>query len=406
MQLSPTDIGTLIPDGRVYKEPVAHRDYSQNPALVYWEMTRACALACRHCRAEAVLTPQGWELNHAEGKSLLRQIAGFNRPLPHLILTGGDPLERADLYDLIDEARRLQLTVSITPSATPNLTPQVLARLKYHEIESIGFSLDGSTAGRHDAIRGIDGCFDRTMTAIHAAIELGLPIQINTLVSQETANDLARIYELLKPLLIARWSLFFLISTGRGKMLEPLTPEQGEECLEWVFELAEAAPFPLKTTEAPSFRRVALGRMRNADGSAQEIQQSSVYRGFEIRDGHGIAFVSSQGQIYPSGFLPLSAGNVRANHLVDVYRHSPLFCALHDSACFKGKCGQCEYRHICGGSRARAFASTGDPLASDPFCPYMPRVNRTVPQSASVQFLIGPAPAEPLELAREGLGCL
>lgn len=405
MKLSPPDIRALIPDERVFIAPIANRDYSQNPALVYWETTRACALACRHCRAEAVLTPPGGELNHAESKSLLLQIAGFNRPLPHLILTGGDPLARADLYDLIDEARRLQLTVSITPSATPNLTPQVLARLKDHEIESVGFSLDGSNAARHDAIRGIEGCFDRTMAAIQSAIGLELPIQINTLVSQETADDLPLIYELLKPLRIARWSLFFLISTGRGRTLESLTPEQGEQCLEWVFDLSATAPFPIKTTEAPSYRRVALDRMRNAGRSAQEIKRSSIYRGFEIRDGHGVVFVSSLGQIYPSGFLPLAAGNVRTNHLVDVYRHSPLFCALHDSARFKGKCGQCEYRHICGGSRARAFAFTDDPLASDPFCPYQPKVSRTVPQSASVQFSIGPDPAEPSGFALERLGC-
>ena len=174
------------------------RDYSMNPALVYWEMTRACSLACRHCRAEAVSTPHEWELSHAESKSLLLQIAGFNKPLPHLILTGGDPLQRRDLYELIDEARRLQLTVSITPSATPSLTPDVLAKLKDHKIESIGLSLDGSSAARHEAIRGVDGCFDRTICAARAASDLGIPIQINTLVSQETTDDLPQIYELLK----------------------------------------------------------------------------------------------------------------------------------------------------------------------------------------------------------------
>jgi radical SAM protein len=379
MHFLSTDIRAMTPEGKIASESLSSRDYSQNPALVYWEMTRACALACRHCPAEYGLTRPEWELNHAESKALLLQIAGFNQPLPHLILTGGDPLERADLYDLIDEARRLQLTVSITPSATPNLTPQALSRLKDHEIESVGFSLDGSNAARHDAIRCIDGCFDRTMAAIQSAVELRFPIQINTLVSRETADDLPLIYELLKPLRIARWSLFFLISTGRGKTLESLTPEQGEQCLEWLFDLSETAPFGIKTTEAPSFRRVALDRMRNAGRSVQEIKRSSVYRGFEIRDGHGIVFVSSQGQIYPSGFLPLAAGNVRSNHLVDVYRHSPLFCALHDSARFRGKCGQCEYGHICGGSRARAFAFSGDPLASDPFCPYEPKVSRADP---------------------------
>jgi radical SAM protein len=356
------------------------RDYSMNPAIVYWEMTRACSLACRHCRAEAISTPDPSELTHAESKSLLLQIAGFHRPLPHLILTGGDALQRADLYELIDEARRLGLMVSITPSATPSLTPAVLAKLKDHQIESIGLSLDGSDAARHDAIRGVAGCFDRTILAAQAAAELGLPIQINTLVSQETIDDLPRIYELLTSLKIMRWSLFFLISVGRGAMLQPLSADQGEECMNWVFDLTENAPFQIKTTEAPSYRRVALNRMKQAGRTASEIEQTSVYRGFGIRDGHGIVFVSNQGYICPSGFLPLIAGNVRHDHLVDVYRHSTLFSALHSPARFKGKCGRCEYGGICGGSRARAFAQSadplaGDPLASDPFCPYEPQPN-------------------------------
>lgn len=364
------DIRTVLPEQCGSSPKAGIRDYSANPALVYWEMTRACSLACRHCRAEAVSTPHEWELSHAESKSLLLQIAGFNNPLPHLILTGGDPLQRGDLYELIDEAKRLQLMVSITPSATPNLTPAVLAKLKAHKIESIGLSLDGSTATRHDAIRGVDGCFDRTICAARAASDLGLPVQINTLVSQETTDDLPRIYELLKTFPIMRWSLFFLISVGRGKILQPLTPCQGEECMNWVFDLSQVAPFQIKTTEAPSFRRVALNRMKKAGKASRQIEQSSVYRGFGIRDGNGIVFVSNQGCIYPSGFLPLIAGNVRNDHLVDIYRHSPLFRALHSSTQFNGKCGQCEYTAICGGSRARAFAFTGDPLASDPFCPY------------------------------------
>jgi AdoMet-dependent heme synthase len=373
MQAFSNDIRALLPEPGTGSRYGGVRDYSMNPALVYWEMTRACSLACRHCRADAVSTPEPSELTYAESKSLLLQIAGFNKPLPHLILTGGDPLERADLYDLIDEARRLQLTVSITPSATPNLTPYVLAKLRDHQIESIGLSLDGSNAVRHEAVRSVEGCFDRTMCAVKAGNELGLPIQINTLVSQETAGDLPQIYELLKTLQVARWSLFFLISVGRGKMLQPLTPDEGEKCLNWALDLSEVAPFQIKTTEAPSFRRVALERMKKEGPASQEIKDSSVYRAFEIRDGHGIVFVSHRGDIYPSGFLPLKAGNIRSHHLVDIYRHSLLFRALHTPSQFKGKCGRCEYGIICGGSRARAFAITGDPLASDPFCSYVPR---------------------------------
>jgi len=361
-------------------------DYSRNPMIVYWEMTQACALACRHCRAEAVSTPHPDELSHAESKTLLRQIAAFDKPLPHLILTGGDPLQRPDIYNIIDEAHMLGLTVSITPSATADLTFDVLAKLKQHGIESLGLSLDGSTPARHEAVRGVEGCFGWTISAAKAAGELGLPIQINTLVSQETVDDLPAIYELLKTFPVMRWSLFFLIAVGRGKELQPITSEQGEECMNWVYDLSSVATFAIKTTEAPSYRRVALNRMREAGKTASEIERTSVYRGFGIRDGHGIVFISNQGYIYPAGFLPLIVGSVRRDHLVDIYRNSAMFQALHSPAQFKGKCGRCEYRILCGGSRARAFAYSGDPLASDPFCAYEPghAMKQALPKSLLV----------------------
>ena len=356
--------------------PVA-LDYAKNPMLVYWEMTQACALACRHCRAEAVTTPQPGELTHAESRDLLRQIAAFDKPSPHLILTGGDPLKRADLFDLIDDAKALGLTVSITPSATRELTFEKLAELKAHGIESLGLSLDGSSSVRHEAVRGVEGCFDWTMRALQDAAALGMLVQVNTLVSQETVDDLPATYELLKSLKVMRWSLFFLIAVGRGKMLQPISPARGEELMHWIYDLAQVAPFAIKTTEAPTYRRVALSRMRDDGMTSAEMRKTPVYRGFGIRDGHGIMFVSSQGNIYPAGFLPLSAGNVRTSRLVDVYRDAPMFRALHTPDQFKGKCGQCEYRAICGGSRARAFAFAGDALASDPFCSYQPALCQT-----------------------------
>jgi len=360
----------------------AAHDYSRNPMLVYWEMTQACALACRHCRAEAIPTLHPQELTHAESMDLLRQIAAFDKPLPHLILTGGDPLRRADLYVLIDEAHRLGLTVSITPSATGDLNYEVLAKLKAHGIESLGLSLDGSTAALHEAVRGVEGCFDWTMRAAEDAARLGMPIQVNTLVAQETEADLPAIYELLKSVTVMRWSLFFLIAVGRGKLLKPVSAERGEELMHWVYDLAQVAPFAIKTTEAPSYRRIALDRMRAAGWTREQIARTSVYRGFEIRDGHGIMFVSNTGEIFPAGFLPLVTGNVRTNTLTYVYRNSPVFRELHTPSHFKGKCGICEYRTLCGGSRARAFAYTGDPLESDPFCAYEPKAEAATSHSS------------------------
>lgn len=354
----------------------AHRsgahDYARNPMLVYWETTQACALACKHCRAEAVSTPDPNELTHAEGMNLLQQIASFDRP-PHMVLTGGDPLKRADLYELIDEAHRLGLSVSITPSATADLTYEVLAKLKDHGIESLGLSLDGSTAARHEAVRGVEGCFDWTIGAAKNAERLGIPIQVNTLVSQETEGDLPAIYERLKNFAVMRWSMFFLIAVGRGKLLQPVTAQRGEEIMRWAYNLSQEAPFVVATTEAPSYRRVVLEQMRAKGLTGKEIEQAPIYRGFEIRDGNGIVFISNTGDVCPAGFLPLAAGNVRKDKLVDVYRDSALFRELHSPIHFKGRCGVCEYHTLCGGSRARAFAYTGDPLESDPLCAHEPK---------------------------------
>ncbi len=348
-------------------------DFSRNPLLVYWEMTQACGLACKHCRAEAMPTANPLELNTAESKKFLRQLVDFGAPLPHLILTGGDPLSRKDIFPLIDFANSLGLEVSITPSATPELTNEAIMRLKEHGIQSLGLSLDGSCAERHDTIRAVPGTFERTMEAARQAGRLGLPIQVNTLVAEETADDLPAIYELLRTSFpVMRWSLFFLISVGRGRALNEVSPAEGENIMKWVFDLVPHAPFAIKTTEAPSYRRIAIDQMRASGMASPQMKATSVYKGFQIRDGHGIVFVSNLGDIYPSGFLPLRCGNVRNSSLVDVYRDSEIFRGLHSPDQFHGKCGMCEYSHICGGSRARAFAHTGDALGTDPFCPYEP----------------------------------
>ncbi len=362
----------IRPDQTTQHKHRIARDYADRPMLVYWEMTQACGLACRHCRAEAMPQAHPLELNHVESQRLLRQIVEFGDPLPHLILTGGDPLQRADLYQLADEAQSLGLDVSITPSATQNLTRQVVEKMRAHGIQSLGLSLDGSNAERHDGIRGIPGCFDTTIRGAKLAAEFDLPIQVNTLVSEETADDLPATYELLQSLKVMRWSLFFLIAVGRGKVLREVSPARGEEIMEWVYDLAKVAPFAIKTTEAPSYRRIALNRMRAEAMAPEQIQRTSVYHGFGIRDGHGIVFVSNTGDVYPAGFLPLTVGNIRQGNLADLYRNAPVFRSLHNPNEFKGKCGRCEHRIICGGSRARAFAYTGDALESDPFCPYEP----------------------------------
>jgi radical SAM protein len=349
------------------------RDYAQTPLNIYWEMTQACALACRHCRAEAVPHAHPEEMDFDASVAFLKQITEFGQPYPQLILTGGDPVERPDLFTLIDEAVKLGIGVSITPAATTKLTRELLERFVAHGVEGLGLSLDGSSAASHDAIRGVPGTFDRTMQAIQWATELHMPLQVNTLAAAETAADIPAIYQLLSTYGVTRWSLFFLISVGRGRVLQPLPPEEGEKLMNWVYDTAAAAPFTVATTEAPSFRRVALQRMRAEGMTGEQIKRAPNARGFGIRDGHGIVFVSNTGDICPAGFLPLVAGNVRRDKVVEVYRNSPVFKELHDPSHFEGRCGVCEYHTICGGSRARAFAATGSALETDPFCLYQPR---------------------------------
>lgn len=346
--------------------------YDRAPMLVYWELTRACDLACRHCRAEAVIQRDPDELTTDEARALLHQVLEFGTPLPHMVFTGGDPLKRSDLLPLIEEAQRLGIGVSLAPSGTTLLTREAIGRLRAAGIQSMSLSLDGSTAERHDAFRGVPGCFEMTTRAAGWVIGEGIPLQVNTLVTADTAADLPAIYDLLTGLAIERWSLFFLISVGRGTALRELDSDAAERLMEWLYDLMRTSPFAIKTTEAPHFRRVALERMRAAGLDGPAIRRSSVGRGFGIRDGNGILFISRTGEVTPSGFLPLPAGNVRTSRLADIYRSSTLFTSLRRVSQFKDRCGRCEFNTMCGGSRARAFAHTGDALATDPLCPYIP----------------------------------
>ncbi len=284
--------------------------FDRAPRRVYWEVTRACDLACRHCRAEAAPAADPGELTPEEGQHLLHALARFGEPLPHLVLTGGDPLKRADLLLLIETARALGFPVAVAPSGTPLLTAEQLRRLKDAEVEAISLSLDGADAARHDGLRGVPGCFDRTLTAARECAAVGLPFQVNTLVSEETLDQLPAIHRLAVDLGAARWSLFFLVAVGRGNVLNPITAEACDRLFDQLLELA-AVPGPaITTTEAPHFRRVAMARARR-DGHGERPSRGAGHAA-GIRDGNGIMFISHTGEVHPSGFLPLSAGNVKA----------------------------------------------------------------------------------------------
>ena len=357
-------VGAVRPDGYVYKRA---------PMLVYWETTLACGLACSHCRATAMPHPAPDQLTTEEGIAFLNQITGFGRPYPHVVFTGGDPLRRDDLETLVEAASARGIGSSLAPAATESLTRERLSGLQAAGIQTIALSLDGSDAERHDGFRGVPGTFECTLRSAGLARDLGLPLQVNTLVTDKTLPDLPAIFELMHDLRVMRWSLFFLISIGRGTGLQEIGAGDAERLHQWLYEVGKTAPFAIKTTEATHFRRVAIKHMVAEGMSDEAIAATPVGRGFGIRDGNGIVFVSHRGDVCPSGFLPLSTGNVRQDDIVELYREHPIFVSLRDVSTFKGRCGRCEYVDVCGGSRARAYAHTGDVLESDPLCPYVPR---------------------------------
>jgi AdoMet-dependent heme synthase len=338
------------------------------PLRVYWELTRACDLACRHCRAEAQPARGPDELTTAECLQVLRDLAAIGTPLPHVIFTGGDPLKRPDLFDLVREAVRLGLGVSVAPSATMSLSRQTIHALKTAGVEAMSLSLDGSTSARHDGIRGVLGCFGWTLAAAEHVVAADIPLQINTLVTQETAGDLEAIAEVVARVGAARWSLFFLIAVGRGRVLTALTAVETETTLVWLARRSGSWPFATTTTEAPHYRRIVVQQLRAAGWSIEDIRRAPIARGFGVRDGSGIMFIAANGDVTPSGFLPMVAGNVRQASAMTLYRDDGFFQALRRPQGFRGRCGVCEFHALCGGSRARAWAATGDALGSDPLC--------------------------------------
>jgi len=341
------------------------------PARVYWELTRACDLACRHCRASAEPRRDPDELTTGECHAVLRDLATAD-PRPRVVFTGGDPLKRPDLLELVGTGTGLGLGVSVAPSASVALTGDVLRALKRAGVEAMSLSLDGSTPARHDGVRSVLGCFGWTLAAAQRVVAAGIPLQINTLVTADTERDLEEIAKLVARLGVARWSLFFLVPVDRGRALRGPDRADAERILRWVARGAAGWPFTVTTTEAPHFRRIMLERMRSEGRTGEEIRRSAVARSFGIRDGNGIMFIAAGGDVTPSGFLPLAAGNVRRAPALAIYRESPLFRLLRSPDALHGRCGACEYRSLCGGSRARAWAATGDVLGEDPLCPWQP----------------------------------
>jgi radical SAM protein len=369
-------------------------DAGERPFIVIWESTRACPLACLHCRAEAVPGRDPRELDTAAAKDLLRQVAAFGQPAPLFVITGGDPFQRPDLAELVAFGKGIGVRVAVSPSGTPTLTADRLRELHAAGTVGLSLSLDGSTADIHDTFRGVPGVFRWTLDAWDTARALGMKVQINTTVARHNLHDLPDIVRLVAEHGAMLWSAFFLVPTGRGRSLGALTAGEVEDVLNFVHDVGLTVP--AKTTEAHHFRRVALQRRILADtgdnpvavlglgplyrelrGRAAELGLDAGARRvrrppLDVNAGRGFVFVSHTGTVHPSGFLPLGAGSVRETPLAEIYRTSELFTGLRDADRLGGRCGECEFRRVCGGSRSRAYGVTGDPYAEEPWCGYVP----------------------------------
>lgn len=362
---------------------IANANFNESPFLIIWETTQACDLACLHCRASAQPMRDSSELDTTDAMRLMDTARRFGRPL--FVLTGGDPLKRDDTVELVRYGTSIGLRVAMTPSGTRLMTPAVLQNLHEAGLARLAVSLDGSNAAIHDRFRGVPGSFDWTVRMLSVARDLGLSMQINTTISRHNLHDVEPIVDLIGTLGIALWSVFFIVPTGRARATDLTTADEFESVFHRLYDLSRTADFDIKTTAAPHYRRVMLQRQvaeRRAIAGMGVPMPITAGPGFTlhdeigrargVNDGNGFVFISHRGDIYPSGFLPLSAGNVRTHDLVDVYRNSPLFRDLRDTTKLEGKCGVCEFRTVCGGSRARAYATTGNYLASDPYCSYIP----------------------------------
>lgn len=336
-------------------------DSSERPLVAIWETTQACELACEHCRADAQPARHPDELTTDEARDLLDDLREFGDG-QLVVLSGGDPMKRPDLIDLVDYGTDIGLRMTLTPSGTNELDYDAVSALCDAGLRRMALSIDGATAERHDAFRGEAGSFEQTMAAAAAAADLDLPLQVNTTVCKSTVEDLPRIADLVEDLGAVLWSVFFLVPIGRGRFLDPITPAHAEQVMAWLADVADERPFGVKTTEAPHYRRVRAQNRNDVAGA----------RSAGITAGDGFMFISHTGEVFPSGFLPESAGSVREFSPVDLYRDSDLFTQLRRKNELSGKCGACEFRHVCGGSRSRAYALTGDPMASDPLCAYEP----------------------------------
>ena len=354
------------------------RYFYSKPINVYFESTIACDLDCKHCRAEAIPERSPLELNTGEVKEFLRDVKKLGS---HLIISGGDPLKREDLFEIISYARELGIPVGVTPTTSPLATYEALKRMKDLGIFALGISLDGATQESQDSFRGVGGTFTNSMRVLDYAKELNIPVQVNTTCTKGTISEIEGIFNLLSENFsppVSRWSIFFLIPVGRGKELGMPSSSEVESIFGFLYEKSNGSPFQITTTEAPSYRAYYFINELEKGKSRDDITRGNRRMGLGVRDGNGVIFVSHKGDIYPSGFLPINLGNVRETKLLEVYGNNEVLKTLRDPNFYKGKCGACPFKFICGGSRARAYAVNGDFLDADPLCYFDEQYLKTI----------------------------
>jgi radical SAM protein len=360
-------------------------DFNVKPILIFWETTKACDLACKHCRASAITSALPDEMNVDQSINFISQVKDFGPPYPVLILTGGDIMKKDGLEIILQKTKELGIPVSMSPSATPLLNEDAFEMMKKYGVKSLSLSLDGAKAETHDWLRGIDGTFERTIRLSREIISRGFTLQINTAVFRKNVYELPYILKILIENKIKTWEVFFLIKTGRGIDREDLNADEYEDVNNFL-EFASRYGIVIRTVESPIFRRIMVER-QSSEYNGGQTYKSLVEKTKEIlgnpsgkvmghtsntRDGKGIIFVSHNGDVNPSGFLPLKLGNVKEKSIVEIYQDNEILRKLRDPSNFKGRCGVCEYGDICGGSRSRAYSYYGDIFQEDPRCSYIP----------------------------------
>jgi heme b synthase len=345
--------------------------------LVAWEVTRSCNLNCRHCRAAARHGPYEGELTTDECEKLLANIASFAKPI--MILTGGEPMLRPDIYHIATYGTKLGLRMVMAPCGML-LTKESCARLMDAGIQRISLSIDGATSASHDAFRRVEGAFDGVMKGIEAARAAGLEFQINTTVTRLNVDELPAIFDLVVRLGAVSFHPFLLVPTGRGKELEEyeLPPDEYERVLNWIYEHRSSSSMTLKPTCAPHYYRILRQRERDAGRAVKPETHGLDAMSKGCLGGQGFAFISHVGRVQMCGFLDLPAGNIKENGLdfKKVWEESAFFKEIRNLDGYGGRCGYCEYRRVCGGCRARAYAMSGDYLAEEPFCVYEPKAKK------------------------------